>query len=70
MSLEKGVLFLFDSAGKTDFQVQNHRNEAAWVRHVTEKRADPKLLDAYRQYHVNIEVGLRYLQMLRSPLQS
>lgn len=65
MSLEKGVLFLFDSAGKTNFLLQNEGDGATWAQHVQETGAEPKLLNAYRQYHVNIEVGLRYLAMLR-----
>jgi len=65
MSLEKGVLFLFDSAGKTNFEVQNNGGPDKWEQHVREIGADPKLLGAFRQYHVNIAVGLRYLELLR-----
>lgn len=65
MSIEKGVLFLMDSAGKTNFTVQNEGNESAWANHVQEIGAHPKLLHAYKQYTVHIEVGLQYLAMLR-----
>jgi hypothetical protein len=65
MSLEKGVLFLFDSAGKTNFEVQNNGGPDEWAQHVREIGADPKLLGAFRQYHINIAVGLRYLELLR-----
>jgi hypothetical protein len=65
MSIEKGVLFLLDSAGKTDFHLQNECNEASWKHHIEYTGLDPKLINAYKQYHINIEVGLRYLHMLR-----
>jgi hypothetical protein len=65
MSIEKGVLFLLDSAGKTNFEVQNRGSPGEWENHVNNRQLDPKLLNAYRQYRVNVEVGLRYLQILR-----
>jgi hypothetical protein len=66
MSIEKGVLFLMDSAGKTNFTVQNEGNESAWANHVQEIGAHPKLLHAYKQYAVHLAVGLQYLAMLRA----
>jgi hypothetical protein len=65
MSIEKGVLFLLDSAGKTNFEVQNRGSLGEWENHVNNRQLDPKLINAFKQYNVNIEVGLRYLHMLR-----
>jgi hypothetical protein len=75
-SLEKGVLFLFDSAGKVNFQrLQSFLKDAESDPLGADARlekdllwygANKDLVKAYKQYPINREVGLGYLGALRA----